>query len=119
MDKVLLLEQVEMKMVNLYELDGRYDYFYGHMSKRTSDIKAFDLMYYDNGFILRRPNDYENFTLQSDYYDAIIVNLGSGEGDNWWCVVYPPLCFVNKTNTSAQNIQYQSYLMEIVKKYFD
>ena len=64
MDKVLLLEQVEMKMVNLYELDGRYDYFYGHMSKRTSDIKAFDLMYYDNGFILRRPNDYENFTLQ-------------------------------------------------------
>ena len=64
MDKVLLLEQVEMKMVNLYELDGRYDYFYGHMTKRTSDIKAFDLMYYDNGFILRRPNDYENFTLQ-------------------------------------------------------
>ena len=62
-DKVLLLEQVELKTVNLYELDGRYDYFYGHMAMRTSDIKAFDLMYYENGFILRRPNEYENFTL--------------------------------------------------------
>ena len=29
-DKVLLLEQVDFKTVNLYELDGRYDYFYGH-----------------------------------------------------------------------------------------
>ena len=45
-DKVLLLEQVDFKTVNLYELDGRYDYFYGHMTKRTSDIKAFDLIYY-------------------------------------------------------------------------
>lgn len=62
-DKVLLLEQVDFKEVKLYELDGRYDYFYGPMTERTSDIKAFDLMYYDNGFILRRPNDYEKFTL--------------------------------------------------------
>ena len=62
-DKVLLLEQVDFKTVNLYELDGRYDYFYGHMTKRTSDIKAFDLIYYENGFILRRPNDYKTFTL--------------------------------------------------------
>ena len=62
-DKVLLLEQVDFKTVNLYELDGRYDYFYGHMTKRTSDIKAFDLIYYESGFILRRPNDYQTFTL--------------------------------------------------------
>ena len=62
-DKVLLLEQVDFKEVKLYELDGRYDYFYGPMTERTSDIKVFDLMYYDNGFILRRPNDYEKFTL--------------------------------------------------------
>lgn len=26
-------------------------------------------------------------------YDAVIINLGSGAGDNWWCVAYPPLCF--------------------------
>ncbi|MBQ3502464.1 MAG: stage II sporulation protein R [Clostridia bacterium] len=62
---------------------------------------------------------YDNITLAEGIYDALIIELGSGEGDNWWCIVYPPLCFVNKTNTSVQNIQYQSYLMKIVKKYFD
>ena len=62
---------------------------------------------------------YDNVTLSEGVYDALIIELGSGKGDNWWCIVYPPLCFVNKTDTSVQNIQYQSYLVDIIKKYFD
>lgn len=62
---------------------------------------------------------YDNITLQEGVYDALIVELGEGNGDNWWCIIYPPLCFVNKTDTDAQNIQYQSYLKDIIKKYFD
>lgn len=54
-DKVSLLNQVSFENVNLYELDGRYDYFYGQMAYSTGVIKAFDLMYYDPGFVLRYP----------------------------------------------------------------
>ncbi len=61
---------------------------------------------------------YENVTLEAGLYDALIIELGSGKGDNWWCIVYPPLCFVNKTETNAHNIQYQSYLIKIIEKYF-
>ena len=61
---------------------------------------------------------YDNITLKEGLYDALIIELGEAKGDNWWCIVYPPLCFVNKTNTDAQNIQYQSYLMDVIKKYF-
>ncbi|WP_037464315.1 stage II sporulation protein R [Shimazuella kribbensis] len=28
-------------------------------------------------------------------YEALLVTIGSGEGDNWWCVLFPPLCFVD------------------------
>lgn len=38
---------------------------------------------------------YGDTVLESGIYDALIINLGTGTGDNWWCVVYPPLCFVN------------------------
>ena len=41
---------------------------------------------------------YSNTTLESGYYDAVIVELGSAEGDNWWCVMYPPLCFITREN---------------------
>lgn len=54
-DKVSLLEHVNFEFVNLYELDGRYDYFYGQMAYSTGIIKAFDLMYYEPGFIIRYP----------------------------------------------------------------
>jgi uridine kinase len=54
-DKVSLLNHVTFENVNLYELDGRYDYFYGQMAYSTGIIKAFDLMYYDPGFVLRYP----------------------------------------------------------------
>ena len=59
---------------------------------------------------------YGDYLLPSDYYDAIILNLGSGSGDNWWCVVYPPLCFVETEN---KNVVYKSKLWEIIKKFFN
>ncbi len=54
---------------------------------------------------------YDNLTLEADYYDALIVNLGSGTGNNWWCVIYPPLCF----NTN-QNVVYKSKIKELLSK---
>lgn len=55
---------------------------------------------------------YDGVVLESGFYDALIVELGSGEGDNWWCVVYPPLCFVE----NQQNVVYKSKFLEIIKK---
>ena len=33
---------------------------------------------------------YGDLTLESGIYDALIIELGTGKGDNWWCVIYPP-----------------------------
>lgn len=52
---------------------------------------------------------YNNTTLESGYYDAVIVELGDAVGDNWWCVMYPPLCFVGK-NTNENKITFKSRL---------
>ena len=31
-------------------------------------------------------------------YDALNITIGSGNGHNWWCVMFPPLCFVDENN---------------------
>ena len=36
--------------------------------------------------------EYESFTLPEGYYRSLRVIIGEGEGRNWWCVMYPPLC---------------------------
>ena len=62
---------------------------------------------------------YESLTLESDVYDALIINLGSGLGDNWWCVAYPPMCFISYEDNDDKNIVYRSKIVEIIKNFFN
>ena len=36
--------------------------------------------------------EYESFTLPAGYYSSLRIIIGEGAGQNWWCVMYPPLC---------------------------
>ena len=61
---------------------------------------------------------YDGLVLEQGFYDALILDLGTGEGNNWWCVVYPPLCFL-KSNPTGQDVVYKSKLVEIIKSFFN
>ena len=58
-------------------------------------------------------NNNQTLTLKEGYYDALILELGSGSGNNWWCVVYPAFCFTETKN--FDNIVYISKIWEILK----
>ena len=40
---------------------------------------------------------YGNITLPAGKYDSLCIDLGDANGENWWCVMFPPLCFNNST----------------------
>ncbi|MEW6448495.1 MAG: stage II sporulation protein R [Bacillota bacterium] len=44
---------------------------------------------------------YGDLTLPAGEYEAVRLVLGAGKGQNWWCVLFPPLCMVN-IETSAE-----------------
>ncbi|MDD6770542.1 nucleoside kinase [Inconstantimicrobium porci] len=54
-DKVKLINSIDKDKISLYELEGRYDYFYGEMAYSTGVLKSFDLIYYEPGFLLKYP----------------------------------------------------------------
>lgn len=56
---------------------------------------------------------YGDLTLENGIYDALIIELGSGTGDNWWCVIYPPLCFTSGT----AGVEYRSAILDIINKF--
>lgn len=58
---------------------------------------------------------YGDLTLAEGVYDALIIELGEGAGDNWWCVLYPPLCFTS----SSQDVEYRSLILDIISDFFD
>lgn len=57
---------------------------------------------------------YGEYVLPAGEYAALILRLGSGQGDNWWCVVYPPLCFAAP---SGRNVIYKSKILEIIRNF--
>ena len=57
---------------------------------------------------------YGEVTLPSGDYLALVVELGRAQGQNWWCVVYPPLCFAGQ---SGVPITYRSKIAEIIESW--
>ncbi len=39
--------------------------------------------------------NYGDISLPAGFYDALRVEIGEAKGQNWWCVMFPPLCFVD------------------------
>lgn len=39
--------------------------------------------------------EYGNISLPAGYYDALKIEIGEAKGKNWWCSLFPPLCFVD------------------------
>lgn len=42
---------------------------------------------------------YDNITLPAGKYNAVRIEIGEAKGENWWCVLYPPLCYTEGTLT--------------------
>ncbi len=87
----------------------------------NSVLKANGFEYKSNAYLNNEffpTKTYGDVTLNADYYDAIIVELGESAGNNWWCVVYPPLCFVNSAEASTAGFKYKSLILELIEKFF-
>ncbi len=44
---------------------------------------------------------YGNIVYPAGIYESVLITIGEGKGENWWCVLFPPLCFVDFTNGDA------------------
>lgn len=62
---------------------------------------------------------YKGITYEAGEYESLLVTLGEGEGNNWWCVLFPPLCLLEaEETTTSSEVEYKSFIKEILEKYF-
>ena len=61
---------------------------------------------------------YNGFNLPAGMYEALIIELGQAQGNNWWCVIYPPLCFLDNNIGGERGVIYRSRLQEIIRRFF-
>ncbi len=63
---------------------------------------------------------YQDVTYPEGDYQALEVTLGSGNGHNWWCVMFPPLCLteIDGLDETEAEIEYTSFFAELWKDIF-
>lgn len=59
---------------------------------------------------------FKGITYEEGYYESVVVTLGEGLGDNWWCVLFPPLCMIEAEEST--DVEYTTIVEEIINKYF-
>lgn len=63
--------------------------------------------------VLFPTKNYGNITLPAGKYEALRIIIGKGEGSNWWCVLFPPLCFIDSDKALADESTKQE-LMDVL-----
>jgi stage II sporulation protein R len=73
--------------------------------------KDFEINYGYNYFPKKK---YNNNIYKEGKYESLVIKLGEGKGDNFWCILFPPLCLLESEDNS--NTKYSFYLKDLYKK---
>jgi len=57
---------------------------------------------------------YQGVTYPSGEYESLVITIGEGAGDNWWCVLFPNFCLAD----ISEDTEYKSYIYELINKLF-
>lgn len=59
---------------------------------------------------------YKNVKYQEGDYESMVIEIGEAKGDNYWCVLFPPLCMIDAEE--SDDLEYSFFISEIINKYF-
>lgn len=59
---------------------------------------------------------YKDVIYNEGDYESIVITLGNGIGENWWCVLFPPLCLLDE-NDNTKDVEYKFFVKELIDKY--
>lgn len=73
----------------------------------------YDISYGKNYFPSK---EYKGVNYNSGEYESLVISLGESKGNNWWCVLYPPLCLLESESNNMEENEYKLYIQEILDK---
>lgn len=62
--------------------------------------------------------EYKGIKYEAGEYESLVITLGDGLGENFWCILFPPLCLLEAEDEETSDVEYTSFIEEIINKYF-
>jgi len=111
--KILKNEQsIDNAKITLQNNIPRIESVVERIFREKSYINTFKVEY---GFHYFPEKEYKGVKYDEGEYESLLITLGEGKGDNWWCVLFPPLCLIEAEESSE--VEYKFFIQEIIEKY--
>ena len=81
--------------------------------KEENKKQTYEINYGNNYFPQK---EYKNVIYNAGNYESLVVTLGDGMGENFWCVLFPPLCLL-EAEKSDDKVEYHILVKDIINKY--
>lgn len=97
-----------------------------HVDEMDQGIfELFEENHYDMDYIIHfgdnyfPEKDYKGVHYEAGAYESLVVSIGEGVGNNWWCVLFPPLCLLEGEESDTDGVQYRFFVQEMLDKIFE
>mgnify|MGYP004562317739 FL=1 len=93
---------------NLDNISNKVTNVFNRNNYKLNYVVNFGLNYFPK-------KEFKGITYDEGYYESLVITIGEGKGNNWWCVLFPPLCMLEAEEST--DVEYKSFVKEIVDKY--
>lgn len=108
-------KDIESTRQNIKENLGRIEQITQETLEKLNVEDKYDINYGYNYF---PDKEYKGITYKEGYYESLVITLGEGKGENFWCVLFPPLCLLDAEENNTDEVEYKFYIQELLAKYF-
>jgi len=111
--KLVSLNTIEESRTMIKEnIEYLKNYLENYLKEKNYE-KTLNINYGKNYFPKK---EYKGISYKEGYYESLVITLGNGKGDNWWCVLFPPLCLLDAKE--KEEVEYKFFVKELIDKIF-
>ena len=88
------------------------------VEKTLKELNASEKYSINYGLNYFPEKEYKGIKYEAGEYESLVITLGDGLGENFWCILFPPLCLLEAEDENTTDIEYTSFIEEIINKYF-
>lgn len=114
-----------MKLNGIEDVDVAREVISNSLDELNSDISDMFKKYdYDLDFFISYGNNYfpdkvyRGIVYNAGEYESLVIYIGNSLGDNWWCVLFPPLCLLEADENESDDVEYKSLVLDWLEKIF-
>lgn len=120
--KLLIKDKIEKEIYSLIKdansTNDVRDVISSNMEDIDKLVKEYNVPYKINyGLNYFPTKNYKGVMYKAGDYESLVITLGEGMGNNFWCVLFPPLCLLDNNEEDISDIKYQSYVKNILDKF--